>query len=61
MPDKSERLPDERERADIAIFDDDDNTSTHFLPYFLLFIVVCITGYIIFHNRKKVCHELVRI
>lgn len=34
--------------------DSDEDSSSHFMSYFLVFMVLCIAGYIIFHNKQKV-------
>lgn len=37
-------------------------SSAHFMGYFLTAIVLCIAGYIVFHNKQKVvfsCHMIV--
>lgn len=37
-----------------VVFEDEGESSTHFMSYFLVFTVLCIAGYIIFHNKQKV-------
>jgi hypothetical protein len=34
--------------------DEDESSGGHFMAYFLVFIVLSIAGYIVFHNKQKV-------
>jgi hypothetical protein len=33
---------------------EEQDSSGHFMAYFITFAVVCIAGYIIYHNKQKV-------
>ena len=33
-----------------------DAADSHFYAYFMTMVVVCIIGYLVFHNKQKVCN-----
>jgi hypothetical protein len=32
-----------------------DAADSHFYAYFMTMVVICIIGYLVFHNKQKVC------
>ncbi|XP_071128266.1 trans-Golgi network integral membrane protein TGN38-like [Mytilus edulis] len=37
-----------------TLYEDDEDTGGHFMAYFITFVVICIAGYIIYHNKQKI-------
>lgn len=33
-----------------------DAADSHFYAYFMTMVVICIIGYLVFHNKQKVCN-----
>jgi hypothetical protein len=33
-----------------------DAEDSHFYAYFMTMVVICIIGYLVFHNKQKVCN-----
>jgi hypothetical protein len=33
-----------------------DTADSHFYAYFMTMVVICIIGYLVFHNKQKVCN-----
>jgi hypothetical protein len=33
-----------------------DSEDSHFYAYFMTVVVICIIGYLVFHNKQKVCN-----
>lgn len=33
-----------------------DTQDSHFYAYFMTMVVICIIGYLLFHNKQKVCN-----
>ena len=48
-----------QQRNKVAKVDSDPEieSSGHFMAYFILFSVVIVIAYLVYHNRKKVCNE----
>ncbi|CAC5378712.1 unnamed protein product [Mytilus coruscus] len=37
-----------------TLYEDDEDSGGHFMAYFITFVVICIAGYIIYHNKQKI-------
>lgn len=57
FPDKqTETLHREEETDNTAQFNQlGDAADSHFYAYFMTMVVICIVGYLVFHNKQKVC------
>jgi len=52
-----ETHPEEAESGSTAQFNQlGDVADSHFYAYFMTMVVICIIGYLVFHNKQKVCN-----
>jgi prolipoprotein diacylglyceryltransferase len=54
---KTENQQEEARNDNTAQFNQlGDAEDSHFYAYFMTMVVICIIGYLVFHNKQKVCN-----
>lgn len=57
IPKETETHQEEAETGNPAQFNQlGDVADSHFYAYFMTMVVICIIGYLVFHNKQKVCN-----
>jgi hypothetical protein len=54
---ENDKYPEETRNENAAKFNQlGDSEDSHFYAYFMTMVVICIIGYLVFHNKQKVCN-----